>query len=220
MLDEAVDRGRAAVGDSESSWERIFETEPVRSEATPCPPVPFLALDPGNEPTVSDRGSRLAHRAAAIAVGLAAIAALAVFFATSHRSAESGALPSTLPESAEVTRVTVPDRTHADRYTGAQDTQQQQAGTGKGKKGSKHDSPGHRGGDRPSDRSTSGGGDGGGGVEGGGSDAQEPLATANLPVVGSMTVDEPEVPAVPNVKDVVPDPPNVPEYPLSEPKLP
>jgi hypothetical protein len=208
---EVLDRGRTAVEDTEESWREIVASRPNRSEIPPCPPVPFVGVDESLGDLAPDKGSISPRRAVTIAVGLAAIVALGAFLVVGGPNARSGVSPSNaFPGSAGVGRVTVPDRMDVDTQEPGSGPAQDQSGTSHGNHGPKNDTPGKGGDDSPT------GGNSGGG--GGGSEKSEPLATVNLPVVGPVTVEQPEVPQLPNVKE--PELPNVPESPVSDVDLP
>ena len=196
--EEELDRGRE---------------ERSRPATTPCPPLPFVAAgESKGEVSTADR-TRSPRTALAIGVGAIAIVALGGLL-VGGRGAEAGQAPAdTLPGSAEVARVTAPNAP-ADRvHPGAgsrDDTSGQDGAEGSGKGGKHH----------PASDNPSGGDDGGtgGGGGGGGDQDSKPLATVNLPVVGMVTVDEPDLPPPPDAD--APDLPDAPLPDLSDVKLP
>lgn len=204
---EALDRGRAAVEDTEESWREIVASRPNRSEIPPCPPVPFVGAEEPLGDLAPDKVSISPRRAVTIAVGLAAIVALGAFLVVGGPNARSGVSPSNaLPGSAGVGRVTVPDRMDRDVQEPGSGPAQDQSGTSQGNRGPKNDSPGKGGDDGPTGGNSAGGG--------GGSEKSEPLATVNLPVVGPVTVEQSEVPPLPGLKE--PEVPDVPESPFPD----
>jgi hypothetical protein len=142
------------------------------------------------------------HRTAlAMAVAAIAIVVLGAFLVTGGRGAKAGSPENALPGSAEVARVTAPnapsDRVHPGSPVGSD----RASGHDKhGPKGSGHGGKDHPTSADPPPGSGTGGGDGGGGGE-----ESKPLATVDLPVVGTVTVDEPELPPLPDVDGSVPD---------------
>jgi len=209
----ALDRGRAALEDMEESWAHIVATRPNRSEIPSCPPVPFIGADEQLGDLAPDQDSISPRRAVTIAVGLTVIVALGTFLVVGGPNARSGASPAhVLPGAAEVGRVTLADRTDRDvREPGSGPTQDQSSG-GQGNLGPKNHASGKGGKDDPTGDNSAGGGGGGGGEK------SEPLATVNLPVVGPITVERPEVPPLPDVKE--PQLPDVPESPVRDVDLP
>jgi hypothetical protein len=207
----ALGRGRAAVEDRES-WGQIVATRPNRSEIPPCPPVPFIGADEQLGDLAPDQGSISPRRAVTIAVGLTVIVALGAFLVVGGPNARSGVSPANvLPGAAEVGRVTLADRTDRDVREPGSGPTQDESSAGQGNHGPKNDASGNGGKDDPTGDSSGGGG-------GGGGEKSEPLATVNLPVVGPITVEQPEVPPLPDVKD--PQLPDVPESPVPEVDLP
>jgi hypothetical protein len=210
----ALDRGGAAVEDREESWAQIVATRPSRSEIPPCPPVPFIGADEQLGDLAPDEGSISPRRAVTIAVGLTVIVALGAFLVVGGPNARSGVSPAhVLPGAAEVGRVTLADRTDRDVREPGSGPTQDQSSAGQGNHGPKNDASGKGGKDDPT-----GGDSGGGGGGGGGGEKSEPLATVNLPVVGPITVEQPEAPPLPDVKE--PRLPGVPESPVPEVDLP
>ena len=210
----ALDRGRTAVEDREESWGQIVATRPNRSEIPPCPPVPFIGADELRD-LAPDEGAISPRRAVTIAVGLTVIVALGAFLVVGGPNARSGVSPSNaLPGADEVGRVTLADRTDRDIREPGSGPTQDQSSTGQANHGPKNDASGKAGKDDPTGDSSGGGGGGGGG----GGEKSEPLATVNLPVVGPITVEQPEVPPLPDVKE--PQLPDVPESPVPEVDLP
>jgi hypothetical protein len=207
MLEQdALDRGRAAVEDRKESWGQIVATRPSLSEIPPCPPVPFVGADEPLGDLAPDEGSISPRRAVTIAVGPTVIVALGAFLVVGGGpNTRSGVSPSNvLPGAAEVGRVTLADHIDRDARGPGSEPAQDQSGTRRGTHGPKNDSSGKGGNDDPT------GGNSGGG--GGGSEKSEPLATVNLPVVGPVTVEQPEVPPLPDVKE--PELPHAPESPV------
>ena len=206
----ALDRGRAAVEDREESWGQIVATRPNRSEIPPCPPVPFIGPDELGD-LAPDEGSISPRRAVTIAVSLTVIVALGAFLVVGGPNARSGVSPSNaLPGAAEVGRVTLADRTDRDVREPGSGPTQDQSSAGQRNHGPKNDASGNGGKDDPTGGNSGGGGGGGGG----GGEKSEPLATVNLPVVGPITVEQPEVPPLPDVKE--PQLPDVPESPVPD----
>jgi hypothetical protein len=155
-----------------------------RVAVTPCPPVPFMAAGQASADELAEE--RPPHRTAlAMAVAAIAIVVLGAFVVTGGRGAKAGSPENALPGSAEVARVTAPnapsDRVHPGSPVGSD-------------RASGHHKHGPKGSDH------GGGGDGGGGGE-----ESKPLATVDLPVVGKVTADEPELPPLPDVDGSVPD---------------
>ena len=171
-----------------------------RVAVTPCPPVPFMAAGQASADDLAEK--RPPHRTAlAMAVAAIAIVALGAFLVTGGRGAKAGSPEDALPGSAEVARVTAPnapsDRVHPGSPVGSD----RASGHDKhGPKGSGHGGKDHPTSADPPPGSGTGGGDGGGGGE-----ESKPLATVDLPVVGTVTVDEPELPPLPDVDGSVPD---------------
>lgn len=204
----ALDRGRAAVEDREESWGQIVATRPNRSEIPPCPPVPFIGADELGD-LAPDEGSISPRRAVTIAVGLTVIMALGAFLVVGGPNARSGVSPSNaLPGAAEVGRATLADRTDRDVREPGSGPTQDQSSAGQGNHGPKNDASGKGGKADPT----------GGNSGGGGGEKSDPLATVNLPVVGPIRVEQPEVPPLPDVKE--PQLPDVPESPVPEVDLP
>jgi hypothetical protein len=205
----ALDRCRAAVEDREESWAQIVAMRPSRSEIPPCPPVRFIGADEQLGDLAPGQGSISPRRAVTIAVGLTVIVALGAFLVVGGPNARSGVSPANvLPGAAEVGRVTLADRTDRDvREPGSGPTQDQSSG-GQGNHGPKNDASGGK--DDPTGDNSAGGG--------GGGEKSEPLATVNLPVVGPITVEQPAVPPLPEVKE--PQLPDVPESPVPDVDLP
>ena len=172
-----------------------------RVDLTPCPPVPFMAAGQASAADLAEE--RPPHRTAlAIAVAAIAIFVLGAFLVTGGRGAKAGSPENALPGSAEVARVTAPnapsDRVHPGSPVGSD------RASGHDKRGPK--GSGHGGKDDPTSADpVPGGGTGGGGEGGGGGEESKPLATVDLPVVGTVTVDEPELPPLPDVDGSVPD---------------
>ena len=142
--------------------------------------------------------------------------------ATRGRGAESGeAPPDTLPGSAEVARVTAPNAPVDREHPGPGATVNDPSGKDNGEAtGSGKDDQHHAASDDPS-VDDDGGADGVvAGIGGGGSGGEEPkpLATVNLPVVGTVTVEEPDLPLAPDAG--APDLSDVPLPDLPEVKLP
>jgi hypothetical protein len=207
----ALDRGGAAVEDREESWAQIVATRPSRSEIPPCPPVPFIGGDEQLGDLAPDQGSISPRRAVTIAVGLTVIVALGAFLVVGGPNARSGVSPAhVLPKAAEVGRVTLADRTDRDVREPGSGPTQDRSSAGQGNHGPKNDASGGK--DDPTGDNSAGGGDGGGGEK------SEPLATVNLPVVGAITVEQPEVPPLPDVNE--PQLPDVPESPVLDVDLP
>ena len=156
---------------------------------TPCPPVPFVAA--AGQSSADDLAEESpSHRTAlAIAVGAIAIVILGAFLVTGGSASTESEPVSTLPGSAEVARVTAPnapaDRVHPGSPAGTDLASGHDKNDTKGSgKGGKHQSA--------SDDPLPGGGTGGtGGGGGGGGEESKLLATVDLTVVGTVTVDEP-----------------------------
>jgi hypothetical protein len=203
----ALGRGGAAVEDREESWAQIVATRPSRSEIPPCPPVPFIGADEQLGDLAPGQGSISPRRAVTIAVGLTVIVALGAFLVVGGPNARSGVSPAdVLPGAAEAGRVTLADRTDRDvREPGSGPTQDQSSG-GQGNHRPKNHASGKGEKDDPTGDNSAGGG--------GGGEKSEPLATVNLPVVGPITVEQPEVPPLPDVKE--PQLPDVPESPVPD----
>jgi hypothetical protein len=167
-----------------------------RVAVTPCPPVPFMAAGQASADDLAEE--RPPHRTAlAMAVAAIAIVVLGAFLVTGGLGAKAGSPENALPGSAEVARVTAPnapsDRVHLGSPVGSD------RASGHDKHGP--EGSGHGGKDHPTSADPPpGGGDGGGGGE-----ESKPLATVDPPVVGKVTVDEPELPPLPDVDGSVPD---------------
>ena len=167
-----------------------------RVAVTPCPPVPFMAAGQASADDLAEK--RPPHRTAlAMSVAAIAIVVLGACLVTGGRGAKAGSPENALPGSAEVARVTAPnapsDRVHPGSPVGSD------RASGHDKHGPK--GSGHGGKDHP----TSADPPPGGGDSGGGGEESKPLATVDLPVVGTVTVDEPELPPLPDVDGSVPD---------------
>ena len=172
-----------------------------RVAVTPCPPVPFMAAGQASADDLAEK--RPPHRTAlAMAVAAIAIVVLGAFLVTGGRGAKAGSPENALPGSAEVARVTAPNAPSDGVHPGSPVGSDRPSGHDKhGPKGS-----GHGGKDHPTSADPPpGGGGAGGGDAGGGGEESKPLATVDLPVVGTVTVDEPELPNLPDVNRSVPD---------------
>jgi hypothetical protein len=142
-----------------------------------------------------------------MAVAAIAIVVLGAFLVTGGRGARTGSPENVLPGSAEVARVTAPnapaDRVHPGSPVGTD------GASGHAKHGPKGSGSGGR--HHPaSDEPPAGGGGTGGTGGGGGGEESKPLATVDLPVLGTVTVDGPKLPPLPDADGSVPDVPNVP----------
>ena len=174
----------------------------------PCPPLPFIAAGRPAEGGAGDARPHSRRPALAMVLAALAIVVLGTLVVTGERSAKSGTAPAeTLPGSAEVARVTAPNAP-ADRVPPHSTAQSaHEAGHDEIEPtGSHHGGKGH-----PGSGDSSSGVDDGGTSSGGGGEESEPLATVKVPVVGTVTVDEPELPRVPDV-----DVPEVPGVTLPE----
>ena len=177
--------------------------EHSRVAFTPCPPVPFMAAGQASADDLAEE--RPPHRTAlATAVAAIAIVVLGAFLVTGGRGAKVGSPENALPGSAEVARVTAPnapsDRVHPGSPVGSD----RASGHDKhGPKGSGHGGKDHPTSSYPPPGGGTGGGGGGG--SGGGGEESKPLATVDLPIVGTVTVDEPELPLLPDGNGSVPD---------------
>jgi len=174
----------------------------------PCPPLPFIAAGTPPEANAEDARPPSRRTAPAMVVAGLAIVVLGTLVVTGERGANSGTTPAeTLPGSAEVARVTAPNAP-ADRvHPGSTTSDSQVAGHGHGGPTSSGEDGGKGHSGSGSGDPSAGGGDDGGSSGGGGGDESKPLATADLPVVGTVTVDEPKLPPVPDVD--APDVPGV-----------
>jgi hypothetical protein len=204
-----LDRGRQAIENRPAVRDYAGRAETISPAIAPCPPVPFAPLQPeaDDQPLSSTERAAPRRRGLAVLVGVFAIAALGAFFATGVGESDPGVGSATVAGSGEVARVTV-HLPGADRFRPgdkAVDPTRLHHRGGSGGHGTKGDSnnPGGNGSD--TDDPPFVGGDSGG--------DSAPLVTANLPVVGTVTVEQPEMPPLS-------DPPDVPLPDLPGPTLP
>jgi hypothetical protein len=182
------------------------------------PPPPDWALD--EAPVADGTGPATRHWR----IGPRDLFALAAVAAVVWLAVRSGdGLPFRSGESAtpaaagNVVRTTLaPDRTDWKLTSPSTDANGPGRKSDGGQKDTKNGSSGS--GERDNDPPNSGGGGGGGG--GGGDETAKPLVEANIPGVGTVTVDEPDVPtlpdadlptlpALPDTDDVLPETPTV-----------
>ena len=192
MLGLELDRGR---------------TEPAQGATPPCPPLPFLTAGQQEIDGPVERQPPSHRIALAIGVAAFAIVILGAVFVAGGRGAKTGpASANALPGSGEVARVTMPgtlaDRIHPDAPTVTHHAAEHGKHRADEAGGKDHSA---------SDHSPSGGGGAGDNDgNGGGGGGTKPVATVNIPVVGTVTVEEPRLPPVPDVDETLPDLPDVP----------
>jgi hypothetical protein len=209
----------------------IGDPSPIRPprRSAPCPPVPPIVLEdvgPQLEP-IQGRDS-MVRRWAIVGIAAAALALMALGHSANGEGVAGGwsnAIPSSMS-----TAVTAPNLVteRAERFSLTRpggDGRGESSSAGANAPGSNtsgSNASGSNAGPKESDGqgSNAGAGDA---VEkspppgDGGSDEAKPLATADLPVLGTVTVDEPELPAVPEVSGIelpLPNPLEAPEVPL------
>jgi hypothetical protein len=218
MLDEkarAFELGAArAMSEDRGMHGARPEEREVRVPIAPCPPVPFVGLgrsSPDAARPARDRSKR--RRQFVIAFGLLAIAALGAFLAAGGQVKAFGPLNGdTVRSSSVVERVIAPERKvdrHAANPAAVRSDDDGGASSGRkhrhGRDGTTGSEDGTGGSGHPGQDGGSGGSDGGG--------PSTPIATVNLPVVGAVTVEEPQLPPPPDADVPLPDLSAAPELP-------
>ena len=203
-----LDRGRQEIENGPAARDNAGRAETISPAIAPCPPVPFAPLQPeaDDQPLSSMERAAPRRRGLAVLVGTVAIAALGAFFATGVGESDPGVGSATVAGSGEVARVTVhlpgADRVRpGDKAVDPTRSHHRGDSGGHGPKGNSNN-PAGNGSDTDDPPLVGGDGDG----------DSAPLVTANLPVVGTVTVEQPEVPPLP-------DPPDVPLPDLPGPTL-